>query len=297
MFNNIEDQNKRGDEEPVCGGTTENFDPSAKREIVSDDVTYFAVESRYSSDPDDIAFISAFAAPAGNGCFVHSATSDGLWFEEIKTGFALIKDDVMKELASFARRHSLAAENGRHTFTHGLPENFGGSIDIRYASGEYISISDNTAPVITGEAGAELAALFADYCGREQVELPDPEDIRSVVFYERRKDGGHTEARLELSADGTGKNIKDSKYEPGSVYHSEKEVDAATVSSIKKIIKESALFARALLPVKKYAGLSEKTLTFGFSDGSVLTVQSDSINPGGLPDGFFAIELEMTVKH
>lgn len=68
---------------------------------------------------------------------------------------------------------NLAKDNGFHSETHGLPENFAGSVSIEYASGEKISFSNNQQPILSPNTGLCIKELFSEAMKGEKVSLPD----------------------------------------------------------------------------------------------------------------------------
>ena len=126
--------------------------------------------------------------------------------------------------------------------------------------------------------------------------LPDISDLREIRFRETRRDGDFTEAVLELNPDGTGTNRKTSRYGE-SVYKSEKQVDAGTISAIKNSIGSCGMMAWAGLPESGCLRLSDKSMTFVFGGSDPITIGDDRSLPSGISGGFFNIELEMTTKH
>lgn len=292
----------------MCGGTDATLDTKAPKSIDSDEMVLFNVTSAlHPTDTDagkggakaePISFISAFAAKTAKGVFVFLETSryrggrngsDKAW--------ALVKDDFFPELVRIVREHDLAKDNGFHSQTHGLPENFGGSADIRYASGETISFSNNQRPVISFEAGTETARVFAKALKAKKVTLPDPSELKAVKYEENRSKGGFTKATLTLNADGTAVNAKQSRYDDGYVYETEKPVSKDTVDKLKEVIRNTGIFAWSDLPSNNYSFLGDKKLIFVFEDGKEITVKNDRVLPYHISDGFFAFELEMTTKH
>ncbi len=286
----------------VCGGTRATLDTRAPKEISSEEMILFDATSALNvpslGEDDRLGYLSAFAAPCGEGTFLLLETAIGFRRRDEKDlRWALVRESVFPALVRLVNECGLAAENGHHSSTAGLPENFGGSVTVRYASGETVSFSDNQAPVLSLETAERIADLFAGAMKGETLPLPDPADLREIRFCENREDGGYTRAALTLNADGTGTNKKASRYDGPKVYESEKPVDAETVSSIRQTAAETGLFAWAGLPVSDFKPLSEKTLTFVFGGGEEISVPGDRILPDQIRDGFFRIELEMTTKH
>ncbi|MBQ7171359.1 MAG: hypothetical protein IJR89_03665 [Clostridia bacterium] len=286
----------------VCGGTTETLDTRAPKEISSEEMILFDATSALNvpslGEDERLGYLSAFAAPCGEGTFLLLETEIGFRRREGKDlRWALVRESVFPALVRLVNECGLAAENGHHSSTAGLPENFGGSVHIRYASGETVSFSDNQAPVLSADTAARIADLFAGAMKGETVPLPDPADLREIRFSENREDGGYTRAALTLNADGTGTNKKASRYDGPKVYESEKPVDAETVAAIRQTVGETALLAWPGLPVSDYRPLSEKALTFTLKNGEEITVPGDRLLPDQIRDGFFRIELELATKH
>ena len=287
-----------------CGGTDATQRRSAPKEIVSTEMTRFSATSalpwKINAGPDEnaLGYVSAYAAPAAGGSFLYLVTADAYRRRDEKnSGWAFVKADVFPALVKLVNETGLARKNGYHSTTHGLPENFGGSVDIRYASGEQIDFSDNQAPILTTDTAMKIAALFTDARKGEKIPLPDVVALTEIRFAEERQDGGFTRAALTLAADGTATNKKTSCYTAPTVYESEKPVDAETVAAIKKTIADCAMLAWTDLPEHDFRIGGVKTLTFVFADGTEITVGGNKVLPAPLSGGFFTIELEMTTKH
>ena len=291
----------RKPEPGTCGGTTATQDTKAPKEILSTDMRLFEAESALSDcvrdrTEDTIGFFSAYAAPAGEGSFLFLETREYRRGGRQDSRWALVKENVMPALVSLAAELNLAKNNGFHSKTHGLPENFGGSVNIVYGSGERISFSNNQSPIVSVETGKRIVDLFRKAMAGENIPLPDPSGLKEIRFSEERSNGGYTRASLTFLEDGTGVNRKTSRYDGPAVYESEKPVEAETVDAIRKCISETALFAWGDLPQSGY-GFENKFLTFVFKDGKELTVQGNKATPGRIRNGFFNVELEMTTKH
>jgi len=317
MFNFIKKKNGETENDDIvilrktapgtCGGTDAYLDKKAPNTIVSEDMISFDVTSAlgYSQEqfPEPygkMGYVSAFAEPAGEGTFVFLSKGDvPRRLAEKTKSWAVIKKNVFPELDRIVRENDIAKNNGFHSTTHGLPENFGGGIYIEYASGEKISISDNQSPVLSVKTAVEIARFFDEALKSERVELPDVSSVKEIRFSEERKNGGFTKAVLTLLPDGTGVNAKKQKFDSPEVYETEKPVDADTVSKIKSVIVEKGLFAQALLPEEnnRFSINENKTLTFVLEDGAEITVKNRRVLPKPISGGFFDIELEMTTKH
>lgn len=292
----------------MCGGTDATQDKSAPTEIKSDEMILFDVKCALGDrvelvdeaqrEVEEIGYISAFAAPAKEGTFLFFGKGGGFRRNDKKdSSWAYVKENVFPRLAVLVKEENLAKKNGFHSVTHGLPENFGGSVSVLYASGEKISFSNNQSPVISGETGKKIARFFDEATKGERVALPGVSELKEIRFAEERGNGGYTKATLTLLADGTGMNKKASRYDDPTVYESEKPVDSDAIAAIKKDIEKNGILAWESLPQRAYIPTRKKTLTFVFGDGREITVTDDKTLPDEISRGFFDIELEMTTRH
>lgn len=290
--------------EPYAGGgTTATQDTRAPKVILSGEMTYFSVFSALPYSQYDgkgrppLHFVSACAAPASEGTLLYLETCDILRRRARDAAWAYVKENPFPALVQLAREEELAKDNGFHSTTHGLPENFGGEIHIRYAGGETISVSNNQTPILSRRAGERIAALFAEAMRGERVPLPELSTLREIRFAEERPSGAFTRAVLALQADGTAVNRKEQRFDDPTVYRSEKKADAETVTAIRAAIERCALLAWPGLPKRACPIDEKKTLTFVFADGRQIVVDHASEAPDALRGGFFDVELEMTTKH
>ena len=289
----------------VCGGTDATQDDSAPKTILSDDLILFDVTSSLSSysipeaDPRKrLVYLSAFAAPANGDTFLvlESAFGDRR-FDGTQTSVALVKGNVLPELDRLVKECDLAKNNGYHSKTHGLPENFGGRVTVNYGSGERISYSDNQHPILPYETAARIYAAFLRLLEGQRVQAPDLSTLTEIRYNEERKNGGYTRARMTVAEDGSAVNCKTTKFDDPTVYNSEKPVDAQTVEEIKRVIERCGMLYWTHLPGSSFGASSEKTLTFIFRDGASFNVRNDRALPYSISGGFFKIELELTSKH
>lgn len=287
----------------MCGGTRISQNVNAPREIRSDAMVLFDITSALNPDPapdgaapngfEPLTYVSAFAATAGQGTFLFLSTRGSAQWET-KDAWAFVKKDIFSSLAALVRECDLANRNGFYAFTHGLPENFGGSVDIRYAGGERIRFSDNRSPLISSETGMEIVALFSKAMRGKTVPLPDTAALRSVRFEENRQNSGFTTAVLTIFPDGTGTIDRKSRYGDPTIYESVTPVGKDTTDAIKKAMADTGILAWTDLPDKEYSLGGDKQLSFVFEDGTTVTVSDRKILPDPLQQGFFSIELEMT---
>ena len=291
----------------TCGGTDAFQDTKAPKKIVSTEMILFDAESaltpplspsREFDAGGKPCFFSAFAAPAGKGTFVFLSTAGGFRRKEARTdAWALTDDPVFPALVATVNEFDLAKRNGYHSMTHGLPENFGGYVDIRYGSGERIGLSDNQSPVVSFEAGQAIIGTFSKAIAGNRISLPDTAYLREIRFSEDRADSGFTRAVLSILPDGSGTNRKVAKYSGPEIYESEKAFGRETVDAIKESIERSGILAWPGLPENGFRTGRNKKMVFVFEGGREITVTDGKILPSRLNGGFFEIELEMTTKH
>ena len=288
----------------MCGGTDATLNEDAPRIIKSEDMTLFYVTSALGGvsseqlEGERLSYISAFAAPSNNGTFMFIEKSDGYGYHAERTySFAYVEENPFPALVKLVKEFDLAKSNGFHSTTHGLPENFGGSVDIEYKSGEKISFSNNQSPIFSQKFAAAVSKLFKSAMSGEKVKLPDVSDLTKIYFEENRKNGGFTKATLTVNEDGTATNEKQSKYDDPTVYESKKPVDAETVEYIKKNIENTGLLSWSGLPEMNYSFLHDKYITLYFKNGEERTVTGNKITPDRISRAFFNIELEMSTKH
>ncbi len=283
---------------PQCGGTTSSRDRSAPTVIRSRDMTLFDVTSvlpipaeRCGKEEAVVGYVSAYAIPAEGGTFL-LLEKRGLRREPNDCAYAwrLIRESLFPSLADLVIECDLAHGNGRHSETHGLPENFGGDIDIRYSSGEYISVSDNQSPVLSYKAGQRIAELFKSALTKEKRPLPDLSFLETVHFHEKRDNGGFSKATLSIHPDGTGVLTRSDRYDSQTIYDSKRNMDIYEIKVIKNKMTQYGVLAWESLPERDYRFGGEKTLTFGFSDGRERVISGNCMLPRQLWNGFFEIE-------
>ena len=293
----------REPEPDVCGGNTATLDRSAPKTITSREMTLFEASCALYGEAEGskggrLNRISAFAAPDGEGTF---ALLDESYEDQERSGndvsWAWIKGDIFAELCDIAEEYGFAKNNGFSSFTNGLPDNFGGVINVKYASGERIYVSDNQSPVISCEAATKIAKTFARAIAGKKINIPKAEEIKVVRFCESRDDGHYAKAELTILPDGTAVNRKESKYGGPEVYKSEKTIDAATVEAIRENIDETGLLAWGGLPDDGFARREKAELTFVLENGKEITVENGRQVPDRLQNGFFDLQLEITTKN
>ncbi len=290
--------------ENACGGTTKTYDKNAPKTITSDKMVFFSVTSALSyrrntgSDGKELGYISAFAVPSDNGTFLFLEAAEGHRKLGTTKKWALVKADIFPALVPLVLECNLVSQNGLHSRTAGLPENFGGDVLVEYENGETIDFSNNQSPVISHETANKIYNTFKTYLDGEKAALPSFDALTAVRFSEERKDGGYTRAKLTRLPDGTGINEKTSKYSgTPTVFESKKETGADVFDVIKNSIENCGILGWENLPQRESLIGSKKTLTFVFADGKKITVSDTANVPYELRHAFFDIDLEMTTKH
>ena len=291
----------------MCGGTDEGYFKKASSIIVSDDMVLFDVASVLSEPGEnedkrqkEIGYLAFFAVKAGEGTFVYKVTGGGTHpskYDNCRIEWALTKEDGFPALAALTRELELSRDNGHYTFTHGLPQDFGGTIDVKYADGEQIKILSNQNPVITREAAFEIERLFDRLIRGEKAELPDPSGIVGIRFDEVKENGGLTHAELTPNPDGTCCVKRVNRFSAYEVYESELTVSGDVLSGIKENASKCGILAWSVLPKYELPWKENKKLTFVFDNGEEITVYSDRVLPEYVRGEFFAVESELTIKN
>ena len=291
---------KGGFEPEMCGGTSSSFDDKAPKTILSEEMTFFSATSSFSSYANrpiadkmkrlPLAYLSAFAAKVDGGCFLLLDRCFGnRRFDKTERDWGIVKEDVFPALAELVKEHDLAKGNGSYSYTHGLPEDFGGSVDIRYASGEKIGFSNNQVPILHYGFALSVMEIFTKAFRGERVQMPDLAGLKQVIYEEKRKNGGFTKAILSLKEDGTGDVERSIRFDDPKVYEEKDSIDKETVLKIKGSITNSGILAWAGLPYKGFMIGNEESLTFIFAGGNEITVTDDRLIPGQLHGSFFEI--------
>ena len=250
---------------PICGGTRHSQDTDAPTEIHSHDLVFF----KAGTEGGRMGMQSrVYAAKAEKGTYIVIA--------EEEPRFALLSPDCdfLSRLDALVRAQNLIQDNGYHSHTAGLPADFGGSLFIRYASGEFISKSDNQSPIITQKADQAIHKIFMDaITSCPKAELPDPSLIRKVEY---REQGNERHSLLTFTLEEeTAKLYSENQYSSsGTIYKKEAQVSASAFDRIIDDVKKYCLFG--LGGVEQYHASSyqssEQALTYELSDGSKIVV-------------------------
>ena len=151
-----------GNEEPdgpIDGGAVDNSDPNAPKTIESKQLISF--DCRFSTvdaaEPGALGnHIYALQARLENGAVKGTYrildTGEERPFRE--------SHRFLEELRGLVSLYDLAQYNGRSYSVAGLPEDYGASLEVRYASGEHIYAADNQDNFLPWGAMNELIKLF-----------------------------------------------------------------------------------------------------------------------------------------
>jgi len=74
----------------------------------------------------------------------------------------LCEGAFMRKLCDLITKHDLARHNGYYHHVSGLPDMYGAELDVRYASGEYITAADNQGCFMSLDAVEDFCDLFFD---------------------------------------------------------------------------------------------------------------------------------------
>ena len=279
----------------MCGGTSRSRDDSAPKTIKSDKMIFFRASCSFktvvSNDPEVnshwLRYISVYAAAVEGGSILVLSANDG--YKRDETSWTYIKGDIFPELVKAVKEADLAAKNGISSFTHGLPENFGGEVLIKYDGGEQISFSDNQSPVFTKDLGIRLYELFTEAMKTEKAPLPDAEKIISLKILDENSTG-YTSAELIKNSDETCALKTVYKFETPPVSEYTKTVSSDVLREVIKIVKNNGVLLWDKLPKNDFTLPMVKKYTFVFDDNSEITVSSDAITPPILNGALFKIE-------
>ena len=281
-------------EPQMCGGTSQHTDNNAPKEILSDHMILFRAETSLQNlislqpmqEECRLDYISAFAAKTDGGSFLLLQTrslADGDTFAK-----AYVKADIFPALVALVREAQLAQNNGRSSFTYGLPMNFGGSVNILYESGESIVYANNQSPVFGKDVAARIHTLFTEALQSEPALLPDAERITEVRLVQ---DNTMSQVRMELRCDGESCHLtKVYQFEEPEPHVYESTVPLAVMETVRTIIRDNALLLWDQFPPCGFDLPIQKSLTFVFDDGSEITVHDDRMLPLQMSSVFFNIE-------
>lgn len=152
---------KYGDKEQD-GGVTKKVVTNAPKHIQSTLIIRFTVEMSTVADTEEneyCGYVYNLNAVLENGAVKGIYKCRDRYGSAFEQRFrASVK--FMSDLYRIVTEYDLARYNGESCFVAGLPDNYGSSVDIMFASGEHIYVSDNQSNFIPSNAVKELVDLF-----------------------------------------------------------------------------------------------------------------------------------------
>ena len=289
------------EKEYMCGGTSQSVDDKAAKEIKSNEAVIFNVSSALGFDVDGkqkeiIDFISAIAVKVEGGAFLLLETRKGRdRYAQIDMQSAYIKADPFKELNELVKKYDFIKSNGRFSFTHGLPENFGGEVYIKYASEETIKFADNQEPIFGLSCAVDIANIFRKYIKSRKNHIPTFDDVKEIRFCEE-DDNDFQKACVDFSK---GFLVKRSAKYGEDVFESEKTLNEAQINKIRAAIDNGRLCIWDRFPedpVKKRVSFCKKSIEFILKNGASISFSDDRYIPSQLSGAFFDLSLVLTVN-
>lgn len=252
---------------PVCGGTDRSHDENASAEILSRDLRFFSVDTVSGEDFDPRTRVIAYAAVAKSGVFI------SLGGEAPRYTLLAPDCDFMQCLDALAKKWDMATNNGFHSHTHGLPADFGGRLTMRYASGEYVSKSNNQSPILESGAPDAICELFTKALDTyPRAALPSSDDVISLEY---REESGHACSlrTFEIREDHVHLFSMD-RYSSGGTYENETDLNLQTFDRIREDARRLCVFGLQGLEEYHPASLrlSDESLTYVLKDGSRISL-------------------------
>jgi len=173
---------------PIDGGAIDSSDPNAPKSVESTEIVKFSC--RFStmdvSEPGILGnMIYSLKAVAENG-EITGEYSVMNWDWEWETRSLSVDESFMDELQSIIKQYDLAQFNGYSYEVSGLPDDYGATLTVEYASGESIYASDNQNNFLPYDAMEALVLLF----GRGSASVPGIIDVSVASEYEAKEISG-----------------------------------------------------------------------------------------------------------
>lgn len=152
-------RSSRQDTEDIDGGQTHYVNENAPKAVKSDEITCFSCKCSTTDIPINDSPV------AGRYFTLYAGESQGS-FEARAGGRVYAKRSFVPDAAFFTQLQQIVAEydlaqyNGEFYTVAGLPPDLGAKLNIRYASEEQISASDNQNCFLPLEAVEKLVNLF-----------------------------------------------------------------------------------------------------------------------------------------
>lgn len=154
------------DTDDIDGGVVKRYWADAPKVIESNDIVTFHCEISLIAvcDVDDLGYrVYTLDAALGEGEVCVKCD----WYDRSgKSGKAeyTAAADFMERLQKIVAEYDFAKYNGYYHSVSGLPDMYGESLDILYASGESINAYDNQSGFMRVEAARALITLFRAAC-------------------------------------------------------------------------------------------------------------------------------------
>lgn len=271
------------DSSMMPGGTRDRSDYNAPKTIKSEDMTYFKVSSSFIalSERPEYTRIFAYAAKCDAGVIASvSYSNDQNMFQqdgEKYSATALVPADVLKSLNKIVKDYDFAKNNGHSHYVNGLPDNFGGSVVINYASDEYICFDDNQSSIISPKAGEEIVNILKKFIEERSIRTLNANDIVAVTYHEDRGEDNYALYKLE----GTKLYAEDKFGSDKSFFKRDFTVPADAIDPIRKKADTYALLYWKGLPESELSiyDISKAEVIFTMKDGTEITVKEKMRSP------------------
>lgn len=150
---------------PIDGGVRQRVDTDAPKAILSEVITEFSCKfsttDRCVEDTPIAGGIFTLYADEKTGCLQIRGR------DEMAGEWSFPTDEIFfRQLQEIVTRYDLAQYNGQYYTVSGLPPDLGMQLQIRYASEESISASNNQSTFLPLEAMEELVTLFRNKINR-----------------------------------------------------------------------------------------------------------------------------------
>lgn len=153
---------KKKERDQIDGGVRRLEDTNAPKVINSEDITsFFCRLSTMDICMED--------SPVAGEVYTFKADAEGAWCKrrnrpDESDGKCFLPDkSFFVSLRQIVSEYDLARYNGIHYSVSGLPPDYGADLKIEYASGEYISATNNQNSFLPLGAAEKLVTLFKQY--------------------------------------------------------------------------------------------------------------------------------------
>lgn len=274
----------------ITGGSDTKYLDLPKA-IQSEEIVHFSVDCNfaYSSNEKKYTYVYGYATKVEGGALVGlSYRKDGEQNEAEYTKLKLVGNEVFSDLQKLVKKHNFASNNGYTHFTSGLPENFGGSVNINYASGEQIIVSDNQSIVISLDAGEEMVGILQKYMDAAYDSPNYAGDIVAVSYKEQTGKDIYTQYYLDgtrfLYESKLGKNQK--------VYKKEYALPQDMLYKIRDIANTNSLLDWSGMRQSEQNTVDpvSRQLVFSMRNGNEIMVTDSSFAPMISNGATFAIQ-------